>query len=209
MQNTTRSRCLTILGLTLALATTGLAAGPAASVAKSSLWEYDFHSVVPLGADALRLEPAKKTVYLMASAESAEFEGLRRTERNNHVTVLDPNGQEARDFPQTIDFRVTVSAKKKKLSEEDLEPYPVRASGSVNDYLLKLGFRVKIFRGIEMRVLEPNEVKLIGVPSDVPYDERVYRVSFDVGKVPLTDRIVLEVLDPGGERVSKFHLEVY
>src|SRR5947207_9752147 len=102
----------------------------------------------------------------MASAESAGFEGLRRTEHDNQITVLGPNGQEAREYPQTIDFRVTVSAKKKKLTDEDIEPYPVRASGSVNDYLLKLGFRVKIFRGIEMREVDPNEVKLIGVPGD-------------------------------------------
>src|SRR4051794_25375120 len=114
MQNTTRSRCFAIVGLTLALAVAGLAAGPGPAASKSSLWEYDFHSVVPLGADALRLEPAKKTVYLMASAESAEFEGMRRTESDNQVTVIGPNGQEAKDYPQSIDFRVTVSAKKKK-----------------------------------------------------------------------------------------------
>src|SRR5947208_1397229 len=138
MQNITPTRCFAILGLTLALATGGLAAGPAASVTKSSLWDYDFHSVVPLGADALRLEPSKKTVYLMACAEAADFEGLKRTEHDNQVTVLKPDGSPASEFPQSIDFRVTVSAKKRKLNAEDVEPYPVRASGSLNDYLLKL-----------------------------------------------------------------------
>ena len=206
MQDTTRTRRYAILGLTLLLAVAGAAAGPAS---KSSLWEYDFHSVVPLGSDALRLEPARKTVYLMAAAESAGFEGLRRHSEGNDVVVTGADGRPVREYPSGVDFRVTASTKKNKLQDADVDPYPVRAEGSVNDYLLKLGFRLKVFHGIEMRELEPTLVKLIGVPGDVPYNERVYRVSFALGKVPLEDRIVLEVLDPAGERVSKFHLEVY
>jgi hypothetical protein len=196
----------TVLCAALLMATNGLAAGPAP---KSSVWEYDFHSVVPLGADALRLVPTKKTVYLLASAESPAFEGLKRTARGDKTVVIGPDGELVQDYPQALDFRVTASAKKKKVTDEDLEPYPVRAYGELNDYLLKLGFRVKIFHGIDVRVLEPSEVKLIGVPGDVPYDERVYRVSFQLEKVPLADRIVLEVLDPRGDRISKFHLEVF
>lgn len=206
MQHTTHTRRLTTLAVTLALTTALLAAGPAS---KSSLWEYDFHTVVPLGTDALRLVPAKKTIYLMASAESAAFEGMKRHERDSQIVVEGPDGHQVQDFPQSMDFRVTASMKRNKLAGDDVDPYPVPAQDSVNDYLLKLGFRVKIFHGIEMRTLEPTEVKMIGVPGDVPYDERVYRVSFDLGKVPLSDRIVLEVLDPAGDRVSRFHLEVY
>jgi len=206
MQDTTHPRRLTILGLTLLAALAGWAAGPAP---KSTLWEYEFHSVVPLGSDVLRLQPARKTVYLMASAESAGFEGLHRSEHDNEVVVSGPNGEPVREYPASLDFRVTASTKKKKLQDADVDPYPVRATGSVNDYLLKLGFRLKVFRGIEVREINPTEVKLIGAPGAVPCDERVYRVSFALGKVPLQDRIVLEVLDPAGERISKFHLEVY
>jgi len=206
MQDTTHPRRLTILGLTLLAALAGWAAGPAP---KSTLWEYDFHSVVPLGSDALRLQPARKTVYLMAAAESIGFEGMHRSERDNEVVVSGRDGQAVREYPARVDFRVTAGTKKKKSQAADMDPYPVRATGSVNDYLLKLGFRLNVFHGIDARELTPTEVNLIGVPGDVPSDERVYRVSFALGKVPLQDRLVLEVLDPAGERISKFHLEVY
>jgi hypothetical protein len=206
MQNTTRKRYLTIAALTLTLAAAGMAAGPAS---KATGWVYDFHSVVPLGADALRLQPAKRIVYLLASAESPGFEGIRRHEQDGKVEVTGPNGEPVSHYPEAIDFRVTASAKKGKLMDTELEPFSVDGAEDVNQYLLGLKFRLKIFHGIEMRLLEPDAVKLIGVPSDVPYEERIYRVSFNLGQVPAQDRLVLEVLDPSGTRVSKFHLEVF
>src|SRR3954451_13895056 len=144
MQKATPPRYLTmraaLLCVALLVATNGVASGPAS---KSSLWEYDFHSVVPLGTDALRLVPTKKTVYLLASAESPAFEGMKRTERGSEVVVTGPNGEVVREYPATVDFRVTASARKKKVTDEDVDPYPVRACAELNDYLLKLSFRVK------------------------------------------------------------------
>jgi hypothetical protein len=206
MQNTTQTRRLTILGVVLLLAAAGAASGPAKS--PPTAWGYDFHAVVPLGHDTLRLEPAKKVVCLLASAEAIGFEGLQRREDNGRVLVTSANGEPVKHYPEVIDFRVTASARKKKLAESDEAPYPVHAEQPVNDYLLGLKFRLVIFHGLEARVLEPAAVKLIGVPADVPYDERVYRVSFNVGKVAVEDRMVLEVLDPDGNRVSKFPLIV-
>jgi hypothetical protein len=49
---------------------------------------------------------------------------------------------------------------------------------------------------------------MIGVPADVPYDERVYRINFALDKLPITDRCVLEVLSPTGERLTKFHFDL-
>ena len=46
------------------------------------------------------------------------------------------------------------------------------------------------------------------MPPDIPYDERVYQISFDIGRIPITDRVVLEVLSPSGERLCKFHLDL-
>jgi hypothetical protein len=154
--------------------------------------------------------PAKKTVYLLASAESAQFEGMKRTENDGTVTVIGSDGSPARRFPSSIDFRLTASTNKKKVSDEVVDPYPIKAAAAdLNDYLLNLKFRLRIFHGLEMREFEPREVKLIGVPADVPYGERIYRASFDIGQVSLEDRLVLEVFDADGTRVSKFHLEVY
>jgi hypothetical protein len=47
-------------------------------------------------------------------------------------------------------------------------------------------------------------VTLIGVPAEIAYDERVFRVSFDVGQIPVSDRVILEVTSPEGEGVTHF-----
>jgi len=204
MQNTTRTRWLTMLAV-LALVTSGAGSGPSKS---PSWWGYDFHAVVPLGYDTLLLQPAKRTVYLLAAAEAVGFEGIQRREENGRVVLTGANGEAVKSYPEVVDFRVTASARKKKLAEAPEEAYPVHTEQPVNEYLLGLKFRLVIFHGLEARVLEPAAMKLIGVPADVPYDERIYRVSFNLGQVPVEDRMVLEVLDPDGNRVSKFPLIV-
>jgi hypothetical protein len=45
---------------------------------------------------------------------------------------------------------------------------------------------------------------MIGMPSDVPADERVYRVGINVGDMPVIDRFVIEVLSPEGEVLTHF-----
>jgi len=45
---------------------------------------------------------------------------------------------------------------------------------------------------------------MIGIPADVPADERVYRIGVSVGDMPVIDRFVLEVLSPEGEVLTHF-----
>jgi hypothetical protein len=68
-------------------------------------------------------------------------------------------------------------------------------------------FTAQIFRGMEMRTVNPTRQWMIGVPADESSDERIYRASFDLGDVRPDDRIVLLVTDASGARLSKFHLE--
>lgn len=189
--------------IVISLLVNSFAAGPAA---RFTVMEYKFHSVVPLGADALLLRPAKKTVYLLASAESSGFEGMRRIDSGSGAAVLASDGSRVRAYPEFVDFRVTVSTRKDK--PPNVQPYPVEADTEVSDYVTGLRFRLKIFHGINTTQVEPDLVKMIGVPADVPAEERVYRISFQLDNVPVEDRIVLEVLSPAGDRVSKFHLEM-
>jgi hypothetical protein len=49
---------------------------------------------------------------------------------------------------------------------------------------------------------------MIGVPSDISYDERIYRVTFNLNQMPITDRFVLEVRSPEGNRMAKFHFDL-
>ena len=47
------------------------------------------------------------------------------------------------------------------------------------------------------------------MPAEVSYDERIYRIRFNLGRIPIDDRIVLEVFSPTGERLSKFHVDLF
>jgi len=45
---------------------------------------------------------------------------------------------------------------------------------------------------------------MIGMPADVPSDERVYRINIDTGNLPITDRVVIEIFSPQGELLTHF-----
>ena len=165
-----------------------------------------FHSVVPLGQDGLLLQPSRRSLILVASAQSSGFDGWQQVESNGNRFIYESTGYRVHHYPEYVDFRVTASARRDGYSLG--EPlYPTPCNAQVNEYLLGLKFRLKIFHGLEARAVEPKAVRLVGVPADMPYDERVYQVSFKLDNIPVDDRLVLEVLSPEGDRISKFHLE--
>jgi hypothetical protein len=45
---------------------------------------------------------------------------------------------------------------------------------------------------------------MIGMPPDVPYDERVYRINVNARNLPITDRLVVEIFSPHGELLTHF-----
>jgi len=61
---------------------------------------------------------------------------------------------------------------------------------------------------MEMSVIEPELVQMIGVPADIAFDERIYRINFNVEQLPVTERFVLEVMSPEGERLTRFHFDL-
>jgi hypothetical protein len=203
-----RSVSLTSVALAAALALlfTNAFAGDVAL--SSPKWELTYHSVVPMGEDALLLQPANRALFFLASAASTGFEGWRRSADSTGNTILAVDGSPVEHYPRFIDFRVTVSARANAIP--GLQPLLVDCESlqDLNEYLLNLRFRLKIFRGLEVTVVEPKMVKLVGMPMDIRYDERIYRLSFDLGEVPLADRIVLEVLSPSEERLTRFHLDM-
>jgi hypothetical protein len=186
----------------LLFASTLAASGPAKRAPETELV---YRSLIPLGSETFMVQPWKSVLTVMASAENQRFEGWRRETRGDRRRLVDAAGQPVRVYPNAVDFRVSVGTRT-RISGSD--PLPLRASFPVNDYLLKLRFRVKIFHGLHSTSVEPASVAVIGVPSDVPYQERIYRASFALPDVSITDRIVLEVLAPTGERLCKFHLDL-
>jgi hypothetical protein len=167
--------------------------------------EFVFHGSIPLGADGIMVRDAGQTMYLLVSAANPQFEGWRRVVDHDHPKLLDASGSPVQSYPESVTFRVTASTRVRLLA---IQQWPGTAGQDLEQYLLRLRFRLKVFRGLHQRVLQPESVTLVGMPADVAYDERVYRVNFRLGEVPVSDRLVFEVLSPKGDRLSRFHLDL-
>ena|SRR5689334_7892460 len=164
-----------------------------------------FHSVVPLGMDLLQLQPSGKILSLLASATCPDLEGVKRVPAARNVSLTDASGQPVRYFPRQVDFRVSITA---DAVEQDPDPEPIESQLTADQFMLGLKFRLKVFRGLDSFTIEPDNVEQIGAPPDASANQRIYIAHFTLGKMPATDRVMLEVLSPSGERVSRFHLEL-
>ena len=192
-----------IAELLLCLAISSLA--PSAAP-QTSFDELRFHTRVPLGIEGFNLGKSNRKLYLMALAEDSGFEGMRQVEVDSHQVLLDAAGKQVNYFPSQVAFRVTATMWPENMvavnmTSLDLPPDP-------NYFLLHLRFQLKIFRGLRERSVAPASVRLIGMPADVTYEERIYALKFNIGHTPVEDRIVLEVLSPDGQRICKFHLDM-
>jgi len=184
--------------------------GPAQDFTSS---EFVFHSVVTLGVEAIVLQPAKTRIALLATAECQGLEGVRRVfwqpedggEGGVGGKVFGKDGKQLMYFPRHISFRVTATAREKLI---ELEPFDVNSSIDLNQYLLGLSFKLRAYHGINVRELNATKIQLLGPPAEVPYNARSYRVAYDLDRVSVEDRLVLELWSPDGQRLAKFHLEL-
>lgn len=164
-----------------------------------------YRSVVPLGIMKFTSNNEVRPMYLLVTAENPAFANWHTSEA--HRMPVKADGTPVKFFPSRLNFRVTATARTSELV--GIDEYPLNIPpGSLNDFMTKLRFRLCIFHGLDKHTLQPDTVQEIGMPDDVSYDERVFRVAFTVGDhLPVEDRIVLEVLSPDGDRLGKFHLE--
>ena len=163
------------------------------------------HATTPAGYDVLQVEPGGAVISFLGLIECPELEGAQQVMRGVDSRIVNADGRTLTHFPRRFSFRITVSLRKTVLAEPTDK---VTISEPLADFLLKIKFRLKAYHGLEAREIPPESIQMIGVPADVPYDERVYRISFNVDKLPVTDRCVLEVLSPTGERLTKFHFDL-
>lgn len=193
----------------LAFAATAWGGSPASGRASHPDGEVDwsFHSFIPLGFEPFQLNPSGRPLTLMATAQSPRFEGWHRVTRDKHRVIVDGTDHPVTAYPDTVDFRVTASTRSMRSLLLD-KPTAISIADEPAALLLHLQFRLKIFHGLEAREVQPAAIRNLGVPPDVPYDERIYIVSFDLKDVSTEDRLVLEVFTPDGQRFCKFHLEL-
>lgn len=162
-------------------------------------------STIPAGYEIVKLRPSGTNLFLLGLIECPELEGAQHVSAGSHAHIVAADGSSLDHFPRFINFRITASLRKDLLDST--------SDGSVTtqdprDFILKLGFVLRDYDGLQSYDFHPQSVEMIGVPADVPYDERVFRVNFDLGSRPISDRFVLEVLSPEGTRIARFHFEL-
>ncbi len=164
-----------------------------------------FRWATPAGYDVLVLKPTGAQVSLLGLIECAELEGAQQVNEGIESRIIAADGHVITHFPRNFSFRVTASLRKTLLAPVTTQ---INTSDDPLDFLLKLKFTLKAYNGMEMRVIEPESVQMIGVPAEVPFDERIYRINFNLDQVPVTERFVLEVMSPEGERLTRFHFDL-
>jgi hypothetical protein len=160
-----------------------------------------FHSAMPLGYVVIQLKPSGAVLSLLGLVECPELEGLQQLSEGLRATVVSPDGVPLEHFPRTLSFRITSSLRKTILDPPERS---VEIEEPPQQFLLNMGFRLKIYHGLHAREVPPTSVTNIGVPAGIAYDERVVRVTFDLEEVPVTDRLILEALSPEGETLTHF-----
>ncbi|HEY4678138.1 MAG TPA: hypothetical protein VIJ01_13290 [Candidatus Angelobacter sp.] len=158
-------------------------------------------SNLPAGYEVMLLKPSKTTLSLIGLIECPELEGAQRVSEGLKAKLVSTDGSTVKEFPRHFSFRITASLKKVFL---DGPMTSIEMADDPQELLLKLKFRVRAYHGFEVREIVPQSIEMIGVPADVPYDERVYRINIDAGNLPITDRLVVEILSPRGEPLTHF-----
>jgi hypothetical protein len=162
-------------------------------------------SNMPAGYAVMTLKPSKATLSLIGLIECPELEGAQHVAEGLHKKLVSADGTAVRQFPQRFSFRITASLQKIFIEGPDSS---VDVAGDPRELLLNLKFRIRSYNGLQAREIVPQSVEMIGVPADVPYDERVYRINVDTGNLPITDRVIVEIFSPEGELLTHFPFSV-
>lgn len=169
-----------------------------------------YHSLIPLGSEVFAYadKNERKTFYVLASAQDGEFAGDQIWVDGDRHVLRNAHGALVETYPRHMRFRISVSEDEGFLPTD--QPLPVETHGrTFNDFICGLKFEMRVFHALKDRVIHPTKVVHIGMPPDVPSKERIYEVTFDIGNVPIEDRIVMHVLTSEGDRLAKFNFDLY
>lgn len=173
----------------------------AAAAGTASRVNSRMHSNMPAGYDVVTLKPSGANLSLMGLIECPELEGAQSASEGSHKSLVSAEGDTIKHFPQRFSFRITASLRKIML---DGPVASVDASDEPHQLLLNLKFRIRAYDGLESHEIVPESVEMIGMPAEVAYDERVYRINLNNVDLPITARLVVEVRTPQGELLTHF-----
>jgi hypothetical protein len=156
---------------------------------------------MPAGYEVIGLKPSGANLSLMGLIECPELEGAQSVSEGANKKLVSADGDTIRHFPQRFSFRITASLRKMLV---DRHVASVDVSDEPQELLLNLKFRIRAYNGLESHEIVPESVEMIGMPADVPYDERVYRINVNNVDLPITARLVVEIRTPQGELLTHF-----
>jgi hypothetical protein len=159
------------------------------------------HPNIPAGYDVVVLKPSGANLSLMGLIECPELEGAQSVSEGTHKKLVSADGDTIKHFPRRFSFRITASLRKMLI---DRPATSVEVSDEPHELLLNLKFRIRSYNALEAHEIVPESVEMIGMPADVPYDERVYRINLNNVDLPITARLVVEILTPQGELITHF-----
>jgi len=192
-----KARRIILSGLLLIVASFALIAAARTTPKQTS----GMHSNMPAGYDVLVLKPSKAVLSLIGLIECPELEGAQHVADGLHKKLVSAEGETIKKFPQRFSFRITASLRKVFIEGPNTS---VEVPDDPQELLLKLKFRIRAYNGLEVQEIEPQSVEMIGMPADVPYDERVYRINVDAANLPITDRLVVEIYSPQDQLLTHF-----
>lgn len=184
--------------------------GPDRTGAEEARPAHTYRALVPLGSEvfAYSYEKRKDIFYVMASARNGELAGDQLWVKGDKHLLKNARGLLVERYPRQVNFRVSVSERDGALLVDS--PFPVRGqSGTFEEFIKGLKFEMRIFHALKERVVRPTKIAQVGPPLEVPSKERIYDVTFDLGEVPISDRVVMHVLTNEGDRLAKFNFDLY
>jgi hypothetical protein len=167
---------------------------------------YKFQRWTPLGTESLLLKPSGQHLFMLLSLDSQFLDGARKTMQGKTAVLQEADGARLERYPHEISFRFSIGTRTQldtndpQVAETNLDPAELR------DHVQ---FQLMIFDGLKATVLAPKEVKMLGVPLDIPYNERIYKVTFGLPDVSVQRRMKLLILDPQGNRLTNFQLAIF
>ena len=164
--------------------------------------EARLRKITPLGGDTIKLVPENRVLSFMCSAESDKLKDSRVMNVEGKKVVQDGKGNEITNYPDDLTFRFTISSIVPRVEKEPLSYDTKVGSG---EFMAGIKFRLHRFEGMDDKEYDPTSAELIGVPRNVPYNERIYKVKFDTAQFSIDDRLMLEVIAADGSRLGKFH----
>jgi hypothetical protein len=164
-----------------------------------------FTDLEHLDNDCVKLTKTGETLNFLATWIAPELKNYERVYDGNRRFVRTMDGERVTQYPEKMTLRISVGNKTKV---EGTKPLDFNTEYSAHDLAKSLHFRLRVYNGLEYREIEPMSAKIIGVPADVAYDERIYLVEFLLDNVPVENRLMIEVLDPQNTRVTRFSISM-